>query len=143
MGTRTILKPTPMDTSNMVFVFGSNEAGIHGAGAARYALKYKGAVWGCGFGMQGQSYGIPTKGGTSRNLQTLHMTAIKTHVDRFIRFANEFRDTSFQVTAIGCGLAGLKNEDIAPLFDKAIYNCYFDEAWRPYMPADKKFWGTF
>lgn len=143
MGTRTILKPTPIDISTMVFVFGSNEAGIHGAGAARYALHEKGAVWGNGRGLQGQSYAIPTKGGTSRQLKTLPIERVKTYVDSFIKFANEYRGTNFQVTAIGCGLAGFKNEDIAPLFEKTIYNCYFDEAWRPFMSSDKKFWGTF
>lgn len=29
----------------MIFVFGSNLAGIHGRGAARHAMKHYGAVW--------------------------------------------------------------------------------------------------
>ena len=37
----------------MVFVFGSNEAGRHGAGAARVALKSHGAIYGQGEGPQG------------------------------------------------------------------------------------------
>lgn len=143
MGTRTILKPTPIDTSTMVFVFGSNEAGIHGAGAARYALHEKGAVWGKGRGLHGQSYAIPTKGGYSRHLKTLSIAKVKTYVDGFVKFANEYRETNFQVTAIGCGLAGFKHEDIAPLFERTLYNCYFDDLWRPFLPSTKKFWGTF
>ena len=46
--------------SNEIFVFGSNLAGMHGGGAARFAYKRFGAVWGQGVGLQGQSYAIPT-----------------------------------------------------------------------------------
>jgi hypothetical protein len=44
-----------------IFVFGSNLAGRHGAGAALAALKDHGAIYGRGEGLQGQSYAIPTK----------------------------------------------------------------------------------
>ena len=44
-----------------VFVFGSNLAGMHGGGAARAAFEKFGAVWGCGVGLQGQSYAIPDR----------------------------------------------------------------------------------
>lgn len=40
---------------NEIFVFGSNEAGIHGAGAAKQAVKKFGAIAGNGEGRQGQS----------------------------------------------------------------------------------------
>lgn len=46
---------------NEVFVFGSNLAGIHGAGAAKLAYEKFGAIKGQGFGLQGQSFAIPTK----------------------------------------------------------------------------------
>ena len=53
---------------NEIFVFGSNEAGIHGAGAARIAfLKFGGAEMGLGNGLSGNSYAIPTK---DRNVET-------------------------------------------------------------------------
>lgn len=50
-----------MDTSNMIFVFGSNLSGIHGAGAAHFAMQKMGAIYGQGQGLQGQSYALPTK----------------------------------------------------------------------------------
>ena len=50
----------------MIFVFGSNKSGIHGAGAAKYALEHKGAQWGIGEGIVGESYALPTKGWNSR-----------------------------------------------------------------------------
>ncbi len=47
--------------SGDVFVFGSNPEGRHGAGAALVAVKRFGAKYGCGEGLRGFSYAIPTK----------------------------------------------------------------------------------
>lgn len=98
---------------NEVFVFGSNLAGLHGGGAARAALHKFGAVMGNGVGLQGQSYAIPTmQGGVG---------TIKPYVDEFISFAKAHPELKFYVTRIGCGIAGFKDEEIAPLF-QAAYN---------------------
>lgn len=102
-----------------VFVFGSNRAGRHGKGAALWAREHRGAVYGQGEGLQGNSYAIPTKG---HRLETLGLDAINSHIARFMRFANERRDLTFEVTPIGCGLAGYKPEDIAPMFSYAPQN---------------------
>ena len=110
----------------MVFVFGSNLAGIHGAGAALYARKYHGAIYGQGIGLQGSSYGIPTK---DRNIHTLPIETIEMYVDMFINFAKLNKRIQFQVTRIGCGLAGYKDTDIAPLFKNAPSNCVLPEEW--------------
>lgn len=96
---------------NEVFVFGSNLAGYHGGGAARAAYKKFGAVWGQGVGMQGQSYAIPTMQGVE---------TIKPYVDEFIDFAREHSELVFLVTRIGCGIAGFRDEQIAPLFAEAL-----------------------
>lgn len=45
---------------NVVFVFGSNLEGRHGAGSAKVALHKFGAVYGNGRGMQGDSYALVT-----------------------------------------------------------------------------------
>lgn len=102
---------------NEVFVFGSNESGIHGAGAAKLALKW-GAVWGQAEGLQGKSYAIPTKDKTIQN--TLSISEIKLYVDRFIEYTKTRNDLIFLVTEIGCGLAGLRPKEVAPLFKDAI-----------------------
>ena len=47
---------------------------------------------------------------------------IKPYVDEFIRFAKEHKELKFYVTRIGCGIAGFRDEEIAPLFYHAI-NC--------------------
>ena len=95
-----------------VFVFGSNLDGRHGGGAARAAINKFGAIWGQGVGLQGQSYAIPSMQGG--------VETIKPYVDQFIAFAQEHTELFFYVTRIGCGIAGFKDSDIAPLFKEAM-----------------------
>ena len=97
---------------NEIFVFGSNLAGVHGGGAARFAYERFGAVWGEGVGLHGQTYAIPTMQGG--------VETIKPYVDAFICFAKEHSRLTFLVTRIGCGIAGFRDEEIAPLFTDAI-----------------------
>ncbi len=94
-----------------VFVFGSNLAGMHGGGAAALALKW-GAVMGQGIGLHGQTYAIPTMQGG--------VETIKPYVDEFISFARNHHELKFLVTEIGCGIAGFRAEQIAPLFKTVI-----------------------
>lgn len=106
-----------------IFVFGSNLAGRHDGGAARVAYDKFGAVYGQGVGLQGQSYAIPTMQGG--------IDTIKPYVDDFIDFAYECDQNTFYVTRIGCGIAGFSDEEIAPLFDKALdlYNVRLPESF--------------
>lgn len=102
---------------NEIFVFGSNESGIHGAGAARFAYDNFGAFYEQGFGLMGQSFGIPTK---DWFITKLDIQVVKFYVDRFIDFAKKSKQYTFYVTKIGCGLAGFTEEEIAPLFSELI-----------------------
>ena len=95
-----------------IFVFGSNIAGQHGGGAARLAYNQFGAEWGVGVGLTGQTYAIPTMHGG--------VDAIAPYVDEFIEFARQNSNMKFYVTRIGCGIAGFRDEDIAPLFRNAL-----------------------
>lgn len=113
-------------TPGNIFVFGSNLAGIHGAGAARYAWRFAGAEWTVGDGLSRSSYAIPTK---NEHLHTLPLDVIATYVDKFILFAWEHRELTFFVTRIGCGLAGYQNADIAPFFKEAPPNCDLPYGW--------------
>lgn len=45
---------------------------------------------------------------------------IKPYVDAFICFTIEHAELTFLVTRIGCGIAGFRDEEIAPLFTDAI-----------------------
>ncbi len=102
----TELKP------NEIFVFGSNLQGYHGGGAARLAMNQWGAVWRQGTGLQGQTYAIPTMQGG--------IGTIRPYIDQFIKFAQNDPERTFLVTEIGCGIAGFRPADIAPLFKNAI-----------------------
>lgn len=121
------LKYTPENITELgpddIFVFGSNLAGIHCGGAARVALEKFGAVMGQGVGPQGQSYAIPTMQGG--------VETIKPYVDQFIELAREWDQNTFYVTRIGCGIAGFKDEEIAPLFREALelYNVRLPESF--------------
>ena len=93
-----------------IFVFGSNQKGLHLGGAARSALRDFGAVMGQGEGLQGESYAIPTMEG---------LESMKNAVERFINFATEHPELHFLVTPIGCGIAGYDPEEIAPMFHES------------------------
>jgi hypothetical protein len=59
---------------------------------------------------------------------------IKSYIYEFVYLtqSEEHSDTHWFVTRVGCGLAGYKDEQIAPLFKEAN-NCSFAEQWRPYL----------
>lgn len=113
---------------NEVFVFGSNIEGRHCNGAARMAYQKFGAAWGVGQGFVGQTYAIPTMHGG--------VQIIKPYVEEFLMFALRHSHLIFLVTEIGCGIAGFKPSDIAPLFRKAvegeILNVYLPESFYDY-----------
>ena len=129
---------------NQIFVYGSNTAGIHGAGAAKHALK-----WGAKFGQDGfngWTYGISTK---DNKLRVLPLDAIKQHVTTFFIYAERHPQYEFLVTKIGTGLAGYKVQDIAPLFFPQEYTGlqnivlpkeFWD--WRREIPVEFRDWNN-
>src|SRR5574343_389660 len=101
---------------NEVFVFGSNLAGRHGAGAARTAM----------------TYAIPTKDREVRNaLPLIHISA---YVSEFINLASVSPQYRFLVTEIGCGLSGYSPADIAPMF--------FEATWLSNVCLPERFWNV-
>jgi hypothetical protein len=127
-------------TTRRIFVFGSNKAGRHGAGAALTAKRKHGAIQGQGLGPAGESYAISTKDAA---LNPLSLADIKHSVETFLGYARENSHLEFQITQIGCGLAGFRPSVIALLFASAPSNCLFDERWREWLPQTARFWGTF
>ncbi|KAF1702935.1 A1S_2505 family phage non-structural protein [Pseudoxanthomonas kaohsiungensis] len=116
-----------------VFVFGSNRLGIHGAGAALFAQRHRGALRGRGEGHHGQSYALPTKDTPWASLQ---LEEVARHVATFIAYARAHPELRFQVTPVGCGLAGFSPEQVAPLFVEAPENCDLpDEFLRVLAPC--------
>lgn len=110
--------------SNEVFVFGSNADGSHGGGAARTAYEKFGAVWGEGHGHHGQSYGIDTMSG-------LEVAADEAR--EFIAYASAHPELRFLLTPVGCGIAGYRPEQIAPMFVGMPENVTIPEAFVPYL----------
>ena len=117
-----------------IFVYGSNLAGRHGAGAALEAKKNWGAIYGRGEGLQGRSYGIPTK---DMQIKTLPLDMIQDGVNNFLIHAYLNPDDTFRMTRIGCGLAGYKDHQIAPMFRGAPQNIIFPTEWLPYLDRRK------
>lgn len=102
---------------NEVFVFGSNKAGIHGAGAAYTARYLFGAKSGVGVGPTGSCYALPTK---NEHLVTMSLPEIEEEVQDLLRHAQVNKEQTFLITKVGCGLAGYKEEDIAPMFTEFL-----------------------
>jgi uncharacterized protein (DUF1810 family) len=94
--------------ANEIFVFGSNEQGLHYGGAAKAALENFGAIMGQGNGLQGKSYAIPSMSG---------LGIMGEYVKEFCEFAKAHPEKHFLVTPIGCGIAGFSESEIAPLFE--------------------------
>lgn len=120
--------PAPED--GYIFVFGSNLAGLHGAGAALVAKRCYGAEQGVGRGMTGSAYAVPTK---DRFIRSLTLTEIRKNIQDFVLFALDHPEHKFFVTRTACRLAGYKNYEIAPMYRGASSNCSFPEPWRPFL----------
>lgn len=113
-----------------IFVFGSNLAGRHGKGAALEARLKHGAVYGVGVGRTGNAYAIPTKDG---RLSILPLSDIKVFVLAFIGYAQHHPELTFNVTRIGCGLAGYTDAQIGPFFKGSPSNCVLPGEWAPFL----------
>lgn len=121
-GEKVITKLEP----NEIFVFGSNLAGVHGAGAAKLAMKF-GATYSRGIGFSGQTYALPTK---DAKIQTLPLSEINKYVNDFLIIAGQHPEKRFLLTRVGCGLAGYFDEEIAPMFVGYPPNVIIPENWK-------------
>jgi hypothetical protein len=123
-----------------IFVFGSNLGGRHGKGAALFAIRNFGAIYGQASGLQGQSYAIPTKD-NDHPMRPLELHVVDAYVVTFLTFARVHPEFTFVCTAIGCGLAEFSPARIAPLFlkrnRKLPENVWLPEAFhRAVAPVD-------
>lgn len=112
---------------NEIFVFGSNLAGRHGAGAALQARTQFGARWGHGEGITGRCYAFPT---LDENLQRLPMERLEQARDKLYRACWKNPDHRFLLTKVGCGLAGYPEEQMRALFAQPEPNLILPEDWR-------------
>ena len=122
---------------NYIYVFGSNNEGKHGKGSAFFALKYRGAKYGIAKGLQGTSYAIITKN-LKKGIRSVSLESIKEQVDEFIQFAIDNPNLNFEVSAIGCGLAGFNIIEIAPMFKNVPPNVKLNYAFLDYINSKIK-----
>lgn len=115
-----------------IFVFGSNLRGVHGAGAALFAKKHCGAIYGQGVGVAGCSYAIPTK---DECIVTLPLPVIRKYIEELIAVARRRDAWTFFITALGTGLAGYRHSDIAPMFKDAPENCVLPIEWKEFVES--------
>lgn len=120
----------PHARDGYVFVFGSNLGGAHGKGAAKVAKVNFGAEYGVGEGPTGRSFAIATK---DKHLRVLPLEVIQVGVNAFLAYAQEHPGKKFFVTRIGCGLAGYSDEQIAPMFVGAPFNCCLPRDWMDFV----------
>jgi len=105
-----------------IFVFGSNLAGIHGAGSAKEAHVNWGAEWGVGSGPTGRAFAIPTKPAPYQ--PSLLVEHIAQYVATFMDYARLHPELEFHCVRIGCGKAGYTDRQMAPLFKDAPLNVF-------------------
>jgi hypothetical protein len=110
-----------------IFVFGSNLAGRHGRGSAAAALRHHGAVYGVGEGRTGSAYALPTKDAA---LKSLPLASVLAGIERFKTYASLHPGDTFEVTRVGCGLAGFRDCDLYPAFSDAPANCVLPYLWQ-------------
>lgn len=125
----SIIKNLPEDT---IFVFGSNLAGTHAGGAAKIALNHFGAIKGVGRGWAGQSFAIPTM---NKHLQQMPLSQIEHYIDDFKIYTKNHLKTKYFLTSVGCGVAGYKIEEIAPMFKGISHNVIFPASFRPFVES--------
>ena len=120
--------------NGQVFVFGSNYAGRHGAGAALFASKVLGYPRSKAMGFyespNGKAYALPTK---DFHLRPLQLIEIADHVSYFKEFASKDINNIFYITRIGCGLAGYRDYQVSPMFYGSTKNCIFPIEWKLYL----------
>lgn len=122
-----IIKKLAKDTT---FVFGSNMAGEHSAGAAKIALENFGALKGVARGWSGQSFAIPTM---NEHLQQMPLSQIQHYIDDFKTYCKNHPKNKYFLTSIGCGVTGYTVEEIAPMFKGISHNVIFPASFRPFV----------
>lgn len=130
---------------NIIFVFGSNPEGRHGAGAARVAASKFGAVKGVGEGLQGRSYALPTKDlRVTRNhgSRSISEVDIMENIRRMYECAEQNPERRFMVAYTNAPeektLNGYTGAEMVAMFvgadgGRIPSNVVFSDAWREEM----------
>jgi ribosomal protein L24 len=121
-----------MSPPNCRFVFGSNDKGIHGKGAALDAKTFYGAAKFHGRGFTGKCYAIATKDKDFVRHRIEDVSAQIRHLITVEGVTEENKKLKFLVTRVGCGYAGFTDEQMAPLWANSPENFYFPPEWKKF-----------
>lgn len=113
-----------------VFVFVSNLAGKHQAGAAKTAALYFGALSGIGRGWSGQSFAIPF---FNEHLQTMPLQHIQHYIEDFKIYTHNHPKQTYFINELEYEQSGYTVDEIAPLFQGISLNVIFPSSFRPYL----------
>ena len=119
---------------DIIFVFGSNLAGIHRSGAAWTAKRNYQAVEGHGRGRTGNAYAIPIH---DMWLHLLPLSDIELSVKTFYWYALEHPELTFKISLVGCEL-GYRVEEIAPMFAECPGNCVLPKEFVDVLMSNAK-----
>lgn len=128
---------TPAD--DVIFVFGSNPEGRHGAGAAKVAREKFGAIYGQGEGLQGNAYALPTKDlriKENKGYRSISKEQIVNNIRKMYRTAMQNPNKKFMVgyrNAVNeISLNGYTGGEMIDMFIEAgniPSNVFFSEEW--------------
>lgn len=123
----------------VIFVFGSNPEGRHGAGAAKIAREQFGAIYGIGEGLQNRSYALPTKDlrvKENRGLRSISKEQIIKNIKTLYAVAKCHKELQFKVAythgLYEKSLNGYIGKEMIQMFKAAgeiPSNIYFSENW--------------
>lgn len=126
--------------SDTIFVFGSNPEGRHGAGSAAVAVKYFGAEYGNGEGLQGQAYALPTTDLRPDHEHSIPANEIIQNIIRMYKTAESMPNKKFKVAYRNqpneVTLCGYSGAQLMAMFVRAAElnggmpeNVYISEEW--------------
>ena len=124
----------------VIFVFGSNPEGRHGAGAAKIARLQFGAVYGNGEGLQGRAYALPTKDlrvKANNGYRSISPERIMQSIRKLYAVARQNPELKFCIAYTNTesrSLNGYTGYEMAGMFAKAEdtipENIIFSENWK-------------
>ena len=124
----------PME--DVIFVFGRNPEGRHGAGSAYVARNLFGAVYGVGEGITGSSYALPTKDIRVPGTRSISKEQIKLNIEKMYETAKSMPDKKFMVayrtTENEVSLNGYSGLEMVEMFmsHDVPENVWFSDEWR-------------
>ena len=69
----------------------------------------------------------------NEHLQQMPLSQIQHYIDDFKIYTKNHPKIKYFITSVGCGIAGYKVEEIAPMFKGISHNVIFPQSFRPFV----------